>query len=59
MHRERKDLKKVTIELHRQGLSYQQIADKYGISRERVRQILSTNPEFEAYRQKQKKKNYR
>jgi DNA-binding PadR family transcriptional regulator len=47
------------LELHRQGLSYQQIADKYGISRERVRQILSTNPEFEAYRQKQKEKNYR
>jgi DNA-binding PadR family transcriptional regulator len=47
------------LELHRQGLSYQQIADKYGISRERVRQILASNPEFEAYRQKQKKKNYR
>ncbi|GCA80416.1 sigma factor-like helix-turn-helix DNA-binding protein [Microcystis aeruginosa] len=47
------------LELHRQGLSYQQIADKYGISRERVRQILASNPEFEAYRQKQKKNNYR
>ncbi|MFN7217484.1 hypothetical protein [Microcystis sp.] len=34
-------------------------ADKYGISRERVRQILASNPEFEAYRQKQKEKNCR
>jgi hypothetical protein len=41
------------LELHRQGLSYQQIGDKYGISRECVRQILASNPEFEAYRQKQ------
>ena len=47
------------LELHRQGLSYQQIGDKYGISRERVRQILASNPEFEAYRQKQKENNYR
>ncbi|MCZ8225807.1 MAG: sigma factor-like helix-turn-helix DNA-binding protein [Microcystis sp. LE19-84.1B] len=47
------------LELHRQGLSYQQIGDKYGISRERVRQILASNPEFEAYQQKQKKNNYR
>jgi DNA-binding PadR family transcriptional regulator len=47
------------LELHRQGLSYQQIGDKYGISRKRVRQILASNPEFEAYQQKQKKNNYR
>lgn len=47
------------LELHRQGLSYQQIGDKYGISRERVRQILVSNPEFAAYRQKQKENNYR
>ncbi|WP_241674067.1 sigma factor-like helix-turn-helix DNA-binding protein [Microcystis aeruginosa] len=47
------------LELHRQGLSYQQIGDKYGISRERVRQILASNPKFEAYRQKQKEKNCR
>ena len=47
------------LELHKQGLSYQQIADQYGISRERVRQILASNPEFEAYRQKQKENNYR
>ena len=47
------------LELHRQGLSYQQIGDKYGISRERVRQILASNPEFEAYRQKQKENSYR
>ncbi|MCZ8109194.1 MAG: helix-turn-helix domain containing protein [Burkholderiales bacterium] len=44
------------IKLYKQGLSYQQIADKYGISRDRIRQILSINPEFEAYRQKQKEK---
>lgn len=58
MHKEKKNSQKSYdfIKLYKQGLSYQQIADKYGISRERIRQILSINREFEAYRQKQKKK---
>jgi tetratricopeptide (TPR) repeat protein len=37
------------LELYRQGLSYQDIGDKYAISRERVRQVLNPNPEFHAY----------
>lgn len=35
------------------------LGDKYGISRERVGQILASNPEFEAYGQKQKENNFR
>ena len=34
------------LELYKQGLSYQDIGDKYGLSRERVRQILNVNPAF-------------
>jgi transcription elongation factor Elf1 len=37
------------LELYKQGLSYQDIGDKYAISRERVRQILNPNPEFHTY----------
>lgn len=37
------------LELYKQGLSYQGIADKYGLSRERVRQILNRNPLFRKY----------
>jgi hypothetical protein len=37
------------LELYKQGLSYQGIADKYGLSRERVRQILNPNPLFRKY----------
>jgi hypothetical protein len=37
------------LELYKQGLSYQGIADKYGLSRERVRQILNPNPLFHKY----------
>lgn len=37
------------LELYKQGLSYQEIGDKFGISRERVRQILEINPEFHSY----------
>jgi hypothetical protein len=37
------------LELYKQGLSYQDIGDKYGLSRERVRQVLKSNPEFDTY----------
>jgi hypothetical protein len=37
------------LELYKQGLSYQDIGDKYGLSRERVRQILKPNPAFHDY----------
>jgi hypothetical protein len=37
------------LELYKQGLNYQDIGDKYGISRERVRQILNPNVEFRHY----------
>lgn len=37
------------LELYKQGLSYQDIGDKYGLSRERVRQILNPNVEFRVY----------
>ena len=37
------------LELYKQGLSYQDIGDKYGLSRERVRQVLKPNPAFHAY----------
>jgi Hypothetical methyltransferase/Probable Zinc-ribbon domain/Type III restriction enzyme, res subunit len=37
------------LELYRQGLSYQDIGDKYKLSRERVRQILKPNPAFHEY----------
>ncbi len=37
------------LDLYKQGLSYQDIGDKYGLSRERVRQILNVNPVFNEY----------
>ncbi|MBM0745382.1 DEAD/DEAH box helicase family protein (plasmid) [Phormidium sp. CLA17] len=37
------------LELYKQGLNRQQIGDQYGISRERVRQILNINPAFHEY----------
>jgi Probable Zinc-ribbon domain/Sigma-70, region 4 len=37
------------LELYKQGLSYQDIGDKYGISRERVRQVLNPNVAFRQY----------
>ncbi|XGB40298.1 MAG: hypothetical protein LVT47_06405 [Cyanobacteria bacterium LVE1205-1] len=37
------------LELYKQGLSYQDIGDQHGLSRERVRQILNVNPAFYEY----------
>jgi hypothetical protein len=37
------------LELYRQGFSYQDIGTQYKISRERVRQLLSNNPDFHDY----------
>jgi hypothetical protein len=42
------------LELYKQGLSYQDIGDKYEFSRERVRQILKPNPEFHEYLRERK-----
>lgn len=42
------------LELYKQGSSYKDIADKYSISRERVRQILYRHPDFERYKCEQK-----
>jgi len=45
------------LELYKQGLSYQQIGDRFSISRERVRQVLKPNPEFHEYlKQKEEEK---
>ncbi|MBD1995251.1 DEAD/DEAH box helicase family protein [Leptolyngbya sp. FACHB-541] len=37
------------LELYKQGFNRQQIGNQYGISRERVRQILNANPAFHEY----------
>lgn len=37
------------LALYRQGFTYQEIDDLYEITRERVRQILNTTPNFELY----------
>lgn len=37
------------LSLYKKGLTYQEIGDKHGISRERVRQILNKNPAFHQY----------
>jgi hypothetical protein len=37
------------LELYKQGLTYQDIGDKYKLSRERVRQLLDSNPAFHSY----------
>lgn len=45
------------LELYKQGLSYQQIGDRFSISRERVRQVLKPNPAFHEYlKQKEEEK---
>ena len=42
------------LELYKQGNSYQKIGDIYGLSRERVRQILNRIPSFRKYQQEEK-----
>lgn len=37
------------LELYKQGLTYQEIGDKFSLTRERVRQLLNQNPAFHAY----------
>jgi Probable Zinc-ribbon domain len=47
------------LELYKQGFSYQDIGDKYGLSRERVRQVLNPNVEFRVYlREREEAKLY-
>lgn len=43
------------LELYKQGFSYQKIGERYGMSRERVRQILESNPAFRGFKQERKK----
>jgi hypothetical protein len=42
------------LELYKQGLTYQDIGDQHGLSRERVRQILDINPAFHEYLKERK-----
>ena len=42
------------LELYKQGMSYQEIGERYKISRERVRQILSPNANFQEYLKQRK-----
>lgn len=37
------------LELYKEGLNYQNIGDRYNLSRERVRQVLDKNPDFHVY----------
>ncbi len=43
------------LDLYQQGLSYQEIGDQHGLSRERVRQVLNINPAFHEYLEERKK----
>lgn len=47
------------FELYKQGLTYQQIGDKYGISRQRACQIISQHPDFESYKLEQEDEKLR
>jgi DNA-directed RNA polymerase specialized sigma24 family protein len=51
LQRQQKRLEKSNefLELYKQGLTYQDIGDKYGLTRERVRQLLNFNPAFHEY----------
>jgi hypothetical protein len=46
------------LELYKQGLSYQDIGDRYELSRERVRQILKPNSAFHEYLKERKESEY-
>jgi hypothetical protein len=37
------------LKLYKEGFTYQEIGDKYELSKERVRQLLRSNPDFYAY----------
>jgi Hypothetical methyltransferase/Probable Zinc-ribbon domain/Type III restriction enzyme, res subunit len=45
------------LDLYKQGFSYQDIGDKYGLSRERVRQVLNPNTEFHVYLREREEAN--
>lgn len=51
LQRQQKRLEKSNefLDLYKQGLTYQEIGDKYGLTRERVRQLLNLNPAFSEY----------
>lgn len=53
LEKQKKRLQKseLFLELYKQGLTYQEIGDKYSLTRERVRQLLNQNPDFHAYRE--------
>jgi predicted transcriptional regulator len=51
LQRQQKRLEKSNefLELYKQGLTYQDIGNKYELTRERVRQLLNINPAFHKY----------
>ncbi|NJK51740.1 MAG: DEAD/DEAH box helicase family protein [Leptolyngbyaceae cyanobacterium SU_3_3] len=49
LKQERLEKSNQILELYKQGLTYQDIGNKYGLSRERVRQILIKNSAFHEY----------
>ncbi|MCF7964366.1 MAG: DEAD/DEAH box helicase family protein [Methylobacter tundripaludum] len=51
LQRQQKRLEKSNefLDLYKQGLTYQEIGDKYGLTRERVRQLLNLTPAFSEY----------
>ena len=49
LKQERLERSKQILELYKQGLTYQDIGNKYGLSRERVRKILKKNSAFQEY----------
>lgn len=52
---QRIDRRDHALGLYKQGYTYQKIGDLYNISRERVRKILNTSPEFITYTEEYKK----
>ena len=45
------------LELYKIGFSYQQIGDHYKVTRERVRQVLNSNPAFKEYLEEREQEN--